>query len=91
MVHRFIVSSDRENSNLIHTAREVNDGKPRWVIGKVREALADRQRPVGAALGLAVKAQVVVAVRQPMVARIQVAVAVVARKRAIVTVVAVRV
>ena len=54
----FIVSSDRENSNLIRTAREVNDGKPRWVIGKVREALAGRQRPVVAALGLAFKANI---------------------------------
>ena len=54
----FIVSSDRENSNLIRTAREVNDGKPRWVIGKVREALAGREKPVVAALGLAFKANI---------------------------------
>lgn len=54
----FIVSSDRENSNLIRTAREVNDGKPEWVIGKVREALAHRSDPVVAALGLAFKANI---------------------------------
>lgn len=54
----FIVSSDRENSNLIRTAREVNDGKPQWVIGKVDEALAGNESPVVAALGLAFKANI---------------------------------
>lgn len=51
----FIVSSDRENSNLIRTAREVNDGKPKWVINKVDEAVKDIDSPVIAALGLAFK------------------------------------
>lgn len=54
----FIVSSDRENSNLIRTAREVNDGKPQWVIGKVKEAIATNSEPVVAALGLAFKANI---------------------------------
>lgn len=54
----FIVSSDRENSNLIRTAREVNDGKPQWVIGKVEEAIAGKPEPVVAALGLAFKANI---------------------------------
>ncbi|KAA9393088.1 UDP-N-acetyl-D-mannosamine dehydrogenase [Kocuria coralli] len=54
----FIVSSDREHSNLIRTAREVNDGKPHWVIGKVRDAIAGRSEPVVAALGLAFKANI---------------------------------
>lgn len=51
----FIVSSDRENSNLIRTAREVNDGKPDWVLGKVEEAIGPVAEPVIAALGLAFK------------------------------------
>lgn len=51
----FIVSSDRENSNIIRTAREVNDGKPKWVINKVDEAVQNIDAPVIAALGLAFK------------------------------------
>lgn len=51
----FIVSADRENSNLIRTAREVNDGKPEWVINKVRDAAGSAPQPVVAALGLAFK------------------------------------
>ncbi|MFW0118602.1 UDP-N-acetyl-D-mannosamine dehydrogenase [Rothia sp. P5764] len=51
----FIVSTDRENSNLIRTAREVNDGKPEWVISKVKEAAGSSPEPVIAALGLAFK------------------------------------
>lgn len=51
----FIVSSDRENSNIIRTAREVNDGKPKWVIDKVDEAVKNIDSPVIAALGLAFK------------------------------------
>lgn len=51
----FIVSADRENSNLIRTAREVNDGKPEWVIGKVEDAAGSAPAPVIAALGLAFK------------------------------------
>lgn len=53
----FIVSSDPVNSNLIRTAREVNDGKPEWVLGKVASAVADlgKPAPVIASLGLAFK------------------------------------
>lgn len=51
----FIVSSDRENSNIIRTAREVNDGKPKWVINKIDEAVKNIDSPVIAALGLAFK------------------------------------
>lgn len=51
----FIVSSDRENSNIIRTAREVNDGKPKWVINKVDEAVKNIESPVIASLGLAFK------------------------------------
>lgn len=56
----FIVSSDPENSRLIRTAREVNDGKPEWVINKIAAALADRHNvPTKiATLGLAFKADI---------------------------------
>ncbi|MEH6466139.1 MAG: UDP-N-acetyl-D-mannosamine dehydrogenase [Porticoccus sp.] len=37
----FIVSQTPEEARLIKTAREVNDGKPLWVIEKVRLAVAD--------------------------------------------------
>jgi UDP-N-acetyl-D-mannosaminuronic acid dehydrogenase len=36
----FIVSSAPDVARLIRTAREVNDAKPEWVIGKVRAAIA---------------------------------------------------
>ncbi|WP_295108557.1 UDP-N-acetyl-D-mannosamine dehydrogenase [uncultured Kocuria sp.] len=54
----FIVAADRENSNLIRTAREVNDGKPKWVVSKVEEACSHVESPVIAALGLAFKANI---------------------------------
>lgn len=54
----FIVAADRENSRLIRTAREVNDGKPEWVISKVRNAAQGLEKPVVAALGLAFKADI---------------------------------
>ncbi|CAL8897892.1 UDP-N-acetyl-D-mannosamine dehydrogenase [Kocuria varians] len=54
----FIVAADRENSNLIRTAREVNDGKPKWVIRQVEEACSHIESPVIAALGLAFKANI---------------------------------
>ncbi len=37
----FIVSKTPEQAQLIHTARKVNDGKPQWVIDKVKIAIAD--------------------------------------------------
>lgn len=54
----FIVSADPENSKLIHTARTVNDGKPKWVIGKVKEAIAQTNASKVAVLGLAFKADI---------------------------------
>ncbi|MGA0610327.1 UDP-N-acetyl-D-mannosamine dehydrogenase [Caldimonas sp. KR1-144] len=36
----FIVDKTPEQARLIRTAREVNDGKPLWVLEKVREAIA---------------------------------------------------
>ena len=41
----FIVAADPENSRLIRTAREVNDGKPGYVVEQVRKAVSDDQPP----------------------------------------------
>ncbi|MGP6175289.1 UDP-N-acetyl-D-mannosamine dehydrogenase [Corynebacterium sp. A21] len=54
----FIVSSDPTNSRLIRTAREVNDGKPEWVIEKVTQAVNETGAKKIAALGLAFKANI---------------------------------
>ncbi|WP_318487254.1 UDP-N-acetyl-D-mannosamine dehydrogenase [Photobacterium leiognathi] len=37
----FIVSKTPDKAKLIHTARKVNDGKPDWVVDKVKVAVAD--------------------------------------------------
>ncbi|EJG0057593.1 UDP-N-acetyl-D-mannosamine dehydrogenase, partial [Vibrio parahaemolyticus] len=37
----FIVSKTPEEAQIIHTARKVNDGKPDWVINKVKLAIAE--------------------------------------------------
>lgn len=54
----FIVSADREHSNLIRTAREVNDSKPELVIQKVLEKADKFKNPTVAALGIAFKANI---------------------------------
>lgn len=54
----FIVAADPKNSKLIHTARTVNDGKPGWVINKVKEAVASCEAKKVAVLGLAFKADI---------------------------------
>lgn len=51
----FIVSSSPRHARLIRTAREVNDGKPHFVAGRIAEAAAGKKRPVIACLGLAFK------------------------------------
>lgn len=57
----FIVASAPEHANLIRTAREVNDGKPEWVLAKVAAALdafdsaEGNRKPVVACYGLAFK------------------------------------
>ncbi|KAB1503166.1 UDP-N-acetyl-D-mannosamine dehydrogenase [Corynebacterium sp. 320] len=51
----FIVSSVPEEAKLIRLAREVNDAKPEWVLGKVNKALESLEKPVVAALGIAFK------------------------------------
>ncbi|WP_374090225.1 UDP-N-acetyl-D-mannosamine dehydrogenase [Methylomicrobium lacus] len=54
----FIVSSDPENARLIKTAREVNDGKPHYVVDKVIKAANRFKAPIVACLGLAFKADI---------------------------------
>ncbi|GAB2474972.1 UDP-N-acetyl-D-mannosamine dehydrogenase [Luteococcus sediminum] len=59
----FIVSSTPEEAQLIRTAREVNDAKPEWVVGQVRQAVEQlvaggTQQPTVACLGLAFKADI---------------------------------
>ncbi len=54
----FIVASAPEVSPLLRTARQVNDGKPEWVIAKVTAAAAKFKNPVIACLGVAFKADI---------------------------------
>lgn len=54
----FIVSASPERTNLIRTAREVNDSKPNWVVEKVRASAQKFKNPVIGCLGLAFKADV---------------------------------
>lgn len=54
----FIVSSDREFSKLIATARNVNDSKPELVLEKVLEKADKFKSPTVAALGIAFKANI---------------------------------
>lgn len=55
----FIIDAAPEEARLLRAARAVNDGKPSWVIGKVRAALKGlRSDAVIACLGLAYKANV---------------------------------
>jgi UDP-N-acetyl-D-mannosaminuronic acid dehydrogenase len=54
----FIVSTAPEESQLIKVAREVNNGKPMYVLQKVMEALGGSPDSVVACLGLAFKANI---------------------------------
>lgn len=54
----FIIHAAPEQSHLIRAARQVNDGKPHWVVDKVLEALGRAERQTVACLGLAFKADV---------------------------------
>lgn len=51
----FIVSSVPEQAKIIKMAREINDGKPEWVMEQVKKALEGEDNPVVAALGIAFK------------------------------------
>ena len=54
----FIVDRSPEFSRLIKTARDVNDGKPEWVINRVIKCADKFKQPKIACLGLAFKADV---------------------------------
>lgn len=51
----FLVSSAPEATDLIQTARRVNDAKPEFVVGQVLAAAKEKQDPVIGCLGLAYK------------------------------------
>ena len=54
----FIVDRCPTHSNLIRTAREVNDSKPDWVINTVKQHADKLKQPKIACLGLAFKADI---------------------------------
>jgi len=54
----FIIHGAPEEARLMRSAREVNDGKPHWVIDKVREKADRFKSPKIACLGLAFKANI---------------------------------
>ena len=54
----FIISSAPELTPLMQAARAVNDGKPEWVVQKVKEAIAQKAGQTVALLGLAYKPDV---------------------------------
>ncbi|PAT14681.1 UDP-N-acetyl-D-mannosamine dehydrogenase [Corynebacterium sp. NML 120412] len=51
----FIVSSVPEESKLIKMARDINDGKPEWVMEQVKKAVDGNENGTVAALGIAFK------------------------------------
>jgi UDP-N-acetyl-D-mannosaminuronic acid dehydrogenase len=54
----FIVARTPDLARLIRTARDVNDGKPEWVVAKVRASAAKFKRATIGCLGLAFKADI---------------------------------
>ena len=54
----FIVSSAPEQAKLIHTARLINDAKPKWVVEKIMQAMQTVREPCVACLGLSYKPDV---------------------------------
>ncbi len=54
----FIVDAAPKEARLMRVAREVNDGKPEWVMAKVRAAASKVNNPVVACLGLSFKANI---------------------------------
>ena len=54
----FIIDAAPNQTPLMRTSREVNDNKPLWVAGKVREAAKGLKNPVICLLGLAYKENV---------------------------------
>ncbi len=54
----FIVDKSPKTSQLIHTARKVNDLKPHYVVEKIKEAIMSIDNPTIACLGLSFKANI---------------------------------
>lgn len=54
----FIVAAAPETSQLIRTAREINDGKPGWVLDKIAQAKQEKPGAEIALLGMAFKANI---------------------------------
>ncbi len=54
----FIIDAAPKQSPLMRTARNINDGKPDWVVEKIREASAGKAKPSICLLGLAYKENV---------------------------------
>lgn len=54
----FIIDAAPGVSPLMRTARTINDGKPDWVVSKIREAANGRKNPTICLLGLAYKENV---------------------------------
>ncbi|MDE8670736.1 UDP-N-acetyl-D-mannosamine dehydrogenase [Pseudarthrobacter sp. H3Y2-7] len=54
----FIVAADPANSNLIRSARQVNDSKPSHVVAEILDVVRDIELPTIAALGLTFKANI---------------------------------
>lgn len=54
----FIVAAAPEQAKLIRTARQVNDGKPHWVLDRVKAKAEKFKSPVIGCLGLAFKANI---------------------------------
>ena len=54
----FIVDSCPEEARLIRTSREVNDGKPHYILDKIRKVADEFKRPSIACLGVAFKADI---------------------------------
>lgn len=54
----FIVAAAPEEAQLIRTAREVNDGKPEYVLARIREAIKANETEEVAVLGLSFKANI---------------------------------
>lgn len=54
----FIISAAPEEAAFLKAARAVNDSKPGWVVGKVKEAVAGLENPTVCVLGLAYKENV---------------------------------
>ncbi|PKP90201.1 MAG: UDP-N-acetyl-D-mannosamine dehydrogenase [Alphaproteobacteria bacterium HGW-Alphaproteobacteria-16] len=54
----FLVAADRENTPLIRTAREVNDGKVAYTVAQAEQLIAENSDAPVACLGLAFKANI---------------------------------